>query len=200
MRAIQATKQREPPRIVVSCLGKCRPLPLPMLRTDMLMLTKLAGVNPLGPGPRVVDEALGGLLTQLMVQNSFCGELGRCVLADLKKRVDKSAPRGQITLMGLGERGNVDQLVLRLVFKLFLTQAVRRRTRHAVIPVVIRGLPRGRLTYCQAGQALRLALDDLWDKVKSSPLQEIEVVARTQRARRLLEVGKENRSCSSSRT
>jgi hypothetical protein len=188
MRSIQVSKQREPPRIVISCLGKCRPLPLPVLPTDMLMLTKLAGLNPLGPGPRAVDEALGGLLTELIKQNSFAGELGRLVLADLKENAaDANAPRGQITLVGLGEPGKFDQVVLRSVFRLFLAHAVRRRMRHAVIPVVIRGLPRGRLTYHQAGHALRLAVEDLCSGGNCSRLQEIEVVARTPRARRLLE-------------
>ncbi len=169
------------PRIFVSCLQKMQSLPLPVLATDMLMLTKLAGANPLGPGPRAVDQALGGLLTELIARNSFGGELGRYIEADLKKSQTRKL-QGHVALMGLGERTCFDDLALRLVFKLFLTQALRHRIRHAFIPIVIRGLPRGRLTYGQAGQALRLALADLSDKVQRSSLEEIEVVVRTPQA------------------
>ena len=106
---------------------------LQAIKTDLLVLTKLAGME-LGPGPRAVDTALGGLLTQRMQERRFRGDCLEHILIDLQEEGYTDVPQRYILLVGLGSPARFCSHGTCKVFRLVLDKAVELGVDKVTIP------------------------------------------------------------------
>ena len=75
---------------------------------DLLIVNLFQGVTKPGGGTGAVDQALGGLLTNLIKDESFAGKLGQTLLVHTQGKI----PAKKVLLVGLGKK---DQLSLEKV-------------------------------------------------------------------------------------
>lgn len=80
--------------IVTPSLGPKEDLGLENIQAELLLLTKMNGVG-FGPGPKAVDQKVGGALTGTLRKEKFVGKVGESVVIDID---DQSG----IIVVGLG--------------------------------------------------------------------------------------------------
>ncbi len=102
------------------------------IRTDLLLLTKPAGTT-LGPGPQVLDNRLGGLLSRKVKQHRFGGRLGQRIHLDLKPEIHDN-PQRHVLLVGLGSSEQFDCKAACKVFAQLIDKALELGVEHVTIP------------------------------------------------------------------
>jgi hypothetical protein len=103
------------------------------VQTDMLLLTKLAGI-PLGPGPSAVDESLDGLISRKMERAKFKGDLGKFILIEVDQKAYPDCPQRYILLVGLGSPQKFSSQTVCSVFQLVVDKALELGVEHVTIP------------------------------------------------------------------
>ena len=122
-----------PKFIVTSGMGMAGRPGVHQLRTDLLLLTRLAGMA-LGPGPEAVDQSLNGLISRKAKQLRFTGELGKHLLVELDPKVHKDNPQRYVMLMGLGNHEKFDGRACCQVFRTLVDKAIELGVKHLTIP------------------------------------------------------------------
>lgn len=171
---------------IVPTMGKSGSLEIPEIRTDLLMLTKLAGM-PLGPTPSALDRALDGLILRKMKDADFTGEQGQHLLVDLGRR---KHPQRAILLVGLGNPQKFNGKVACQVFRLLIDQALEQGVAHAVIPFAPNRMTVSSLNLKGTAHILREVVDERLSGRKGAraSLKEIQVIC-TPQARKHIQEG-----------
>jgi hypothetical protein len=187
------------PKFVVSpSMGVAGAPGVEELRTDMLLLTRLAGL-PLGPGPRAVDEALNGLISQKMKTMRFKGDLGQYILFDLDPRVHGDRLQRYVLLAGIGSTSKFNARAACQVFGLVLDKALEEGVSRLTIPIARNRMTVGNLNLKGMAHILKEVVDDKRSRVTRPALREIELFC-TPQARKFIEEGlsipsRQNREC-----
>jgi len=118
---------------VLAKMGKPSSPGVAELPTDLLLLTKVAGMA-LGPGPSAVDESLRGLISRKVEQRKFRGELAKSIRFDLDPEVHSDRPQRHVLLVGIGSSKTFDRDAACQVFGELIDQALRLGVEHVTIP------------------------------------------------------------------
>jgi len=175
--------------IVLPTMGKSGSLEVPEIRTDLLMLTKLAGM-PLGPTPSAVDRALDGLIGRKMKDAEFTGEQGQHLLVDLNGGSHSARPQRAILLVGLGSAQKFCGKVACQVFRLVIDQAVEQGITQVTIPFAPNRMTVSSLNLKGTAHILREVVDERLSGRKGAraSLKEIQVLC-TPQARKHIQEG-----------
>lgn len=172
---------------ILPTMGRTGSLEIPEIRTDLLMLTKLAGM-PLGPAPSAVDRALDGLILRKMKDADFTGEQGQHLLVDLSR--SSRSPQRSILLVGLGSPQKFNGKVVCQVFRLLIDKALEQGVSHVVIPFAPNRMTVGSLNLKGTAHILREVVDERLSGRKGAraSLKEIQVLC-TPQARKHIQDG-----------
>lgn len=118
---------------ILAKMGKTSSSGVAELPTDLLLLTKVAGLD-LGPGPQSVDASLQGLISRKIEQRKFRGDLAKSIRFDLDPQVHKESPQRHVLLVGIGSSQRFDRAAACKVFGELIDQALKLGIEHVTIP------------------------------------------------------------------
>jgi len=118
---------------ILAKMGKTTSPGVAELPTDLLLLTKVAGLD-LGPGPQSVDLSLQGLISRKINQRKFRGDLAKSIRFDLDPQVFKDSPQRHVLLVGIGSTQKFDRAAACKVFGELIDEALKLGVEHVTIP------------------------------------------------------------------
>jgi hypothetical protein len=173
---------------VTPVIGSARFEGVQSVKTDLLLLPRLAGVTVNGPitDLEALDDRLKGLITRKARSARFKGELGQSLLLNLDPRVFGDQPQRYVLLAGIGTYDKFNARAACQVFQLLVDKALELGLTQVTIP-----FPPKRMTglnYKGTAHILKEVVEDRLDRVSAPSLEVVEVLCSPQ-ARKHIEEG-----------
>jgi hypothetical protein len=124
---------------------------------DLLILTQLEGYE-LGPGPLLLDQALGGVVSAALKEQGFRGVAGEtCVitLPGLAEQTEQTARPRYVAVVGLGTAVGIASRRVCALFNAALELACRLQARSLILPVFPYRVSSDNLSLKATGAVLR---------------------------------------------
>lgn len=149
------------------------------VRTDMLVLTQLAGI-PI-QAPSTLDESVRRLISRKAAGARFKGELGQYVLIDLDPRHYPASTQRYILLVGVGAPNKFDSKTACTVFQVVVEQALKLGIEQVTIPFTSNRLTAANLNMRGTAHLLKEVVETTIAQLTREPeLDEVQIVCTPQ--------------------